>query len=374
MNKKYINCAFSLLLAGFLPAMGMNWKWSKDNEFYEIHNYQIDEHCTFKLEDIKKIAEIDINKGILLEQHLKDLIKINILKPEISIQNILQNHIDKQQKLMGLIECAHFANHQSYKPLIQYLINNPHRIPKEIRESSDISISSFNGIKRIYTLKPQRTLKLIQEIVPEKNLTEWSHHIDSYHFDGIENDIKTCLYKQQSRYHETITNNTLAFLTRDNPTLWEQLLEFLGLTSEKEQRIKEITLPRLKNHFDTTSLPNKISLIIALQSAVQILLHKSDILKHQRYGLQSTLLLIATLGGVNIGLMISLLHVIYLNSRSAKVPLLKLLAPPVLLSALPCYFYLKSLPYAQGKKLERKTIPIQNLIEEFKESVKVEYN
>jgi len=262
MTLKHRKFAFLLFLAGFLPAMGMNWKWSKDNEFYEIHNYQIEEDCTFKLEDIKKIAETDIDKGILLEQHLED---VGTITSTIASKNsfptigaILNDHLDKQQKMMGLIECASFINNTPVlNSLIRYgLVKN--LIPNELLEGSDNTVKSFYQIKNVINAKPQQTLKLVKEVLPNiEDITEYPLDQD---FDPITNDIKTTKYK----YDEEVLGITDALSAFNVVKIQNNPLK-VNMNSKKLQ-LQDERIKIIQKIFNRTSLPNKIALILRLKT------------------------------------------------------------------------------------------------------------
>jgi len=238
MNKNYANFAFSLLLAGFLPAMGMNnqnaSKWlgiSIDEQKKLFNNF-----------DIKKIAENDIDKGILLEQHFLDLKEIESyspLKRKGAIAFILKKpfsshyqNIDKQQKMMGMIECAGFINNPVQKDLINYALDN-NLIPEEILDESDDTVKSFYQIKNVFDTKPEQTLKLVKELLP--NFESNKEYLLDHTFDAIKNDIKTIKYEQDAQQLTTLYNRTTS-------------------------------LDTIKQLFNSTSLSNKISLILHLET------------------------------------------------------------------------------------------------------------
>jgi len=254
-HTKHANFAFLLLLMGILPAMGMN-----NQNASKWLGISIDEQKKlFNDFDIQKIAETDIDKGILLEQHLKDIgtITSTIASKNSfpTIETILNDTIDKQQKMMGLIECAHFISSPILPKLIQYALVKD-MIPKKMLEGSDTTIKTFYQIKNVIDAKPQQTLKLVKEILPTiENIKEYP--LDQ-NFDPITNDIKTIKYK----YDEEIlgvTDALSAFEVVDIPNSPSQITVNSGKLKLQDERTKII-----REIFNGTSLSNKIALILRL--------------------------------------------------------------------------------------------------------------
>jgi len=270
MNSKHVKIAFSLLFLGILPIMGMNNENSTSKQLeialFEQKSYFND----FDINEIDTISKNDPERGLLLELHLKDLLSIKKITPNESIKKILTAHKDNQQeKMMGLIECANFISSPFLEKLIQYALAY-NLMSKKLSEGPDTTVKSFYEIKNVYTAKSQKTLQLMGELFQNFKLESDAEYPLDHNFYPVINDIKTIKYENDTKNLDLFHNLTAFDVKCHNNTIQ------ISTDSEKKDQRKhaEKTLRALLN---STSLPNKISLILRLNELAQLVSNNIDI-------------------------------------------------------------------------------------------------
>jgi len=421
MSLKRVKFAFSLLFIGILPVMGMN----NENSASKWLGMPLDEQKTldisFRLEDIDTISKSDPEKGLLLELHLKDLLSIKKITPNESIKRILEVNKDSQQeKMMGLIECASFIQSQFLENLIQYALTYD-LISKELFKNND-TFESFCKIKDIYNLRNinekghREKLELMEELLPDLEIDSTMEYSLDYTFNPVINDIKTKKHANDEKQLDLL-NNLTAFDVKSQNNIVQ-----ITTNSEKREQKRDVE-KSLQTLLKSTSLPNKISLILRLNDLNKLISKnidtaaKSPELNSLADALDENL--IKSIFFSTITTYVVLIYAICSNQSEDGLPLKELrlrsllLGPPLCSLVMtgikkiydminshaynmslikyfldfgshfglpiPTLYYLyqyytkKILHDKQLHEMKREQKNIQNLIEEFKESIKKEY-